>query len=72
MTDIPAIHTAQHLTDARRIVRRQAKFVRRRAASKRAWQAHRDGSQGAAGPCKRIDPVSGEVVEVVDVVSLDE
>ena len=29
------------------------------------WADRRGGSRGAAGPCKRISPVTGEVVEVI-------
>lgn len=39
-----------------------------REARRRAWQehnAHRFGSQGAASECRRIDPATGEVVEVI-------
>ena len=31
----------------------------------REWSDHIGGSRGAAGPCKRISPVTGEVVEVI-------
>ena len=31
----------------------------------REWADHRGGSKGAAGPCKRISPVTGEVIEVM-------
>lgn len=39
-----------------------------REARRRAWQEHnarRYGSQGAASECRRIDPVTGKVVEVI-------
>jgi hypothetical protein len=38
------------------------------AKASKARQAYRDsklGKLGAAGPCKRIDPKTGEVIEVI-------
>jgi hypothetical protein len=38
------------------------------AKARKARQAYRDhklGKLGAAGPCKRIDPKTGEVIEVI-------
>jgi hypothetical protein len=49
----------------RRIAKRQRCHFKERAEQNRAWRDRRDGSQGAAGPCKRIDPVTGETVEVL-------
>jgi hypothetical protein len=45
--------------------RTQRPFIKTYAEQVRAWADHRGGSRGAAGPCKRISPVTGEVVEVI-------
>ena len=39
------------------------------AKAAKARQAYRDyklGRLGAAGPCKRIDPKTGEVIEIIE------
>ncbi|WP_454621318.1 hypothetical protein [Bradyrhizobium cenepequi] len=43
-------------------VRAGRAFGRRRAATNREWAARRDGSQGAAGPCRRVSVVDGTVL----------
>jgi hypothetical protein len=40
--------------------------ARHRKAAHAAWRARINGSSGAAGPCFRIDPVSGEVIGIVE------
>jgi hypothetical protein len=56
----------QHVHDIKRWLKRQRRFFRSRAEQSRAWLARRDGSQGAAGPCKRIDPKTGAVIEILE------
>jgi hypothetical protein len=51
---------------AKQLVRRPYRFDRRdRAKVSRDWLRRRFGSQGAAGPCKRLN-AQGEVVEVIE------
>ena len=50
--------------DIKRWLKRQRRFFRGRAEQSRAWFKRRDGSQGPASACRRISPVSGEVVEI--------
>jgi hypothetical protein len=46
---------------------REKQFFRRRSAELNEWSARRDGSQGAASPCRCLRVVDGEVVvEVVE------
>lgn len=67
MTD-PADHRTNFIQQqAGRIFRRQSKYFRRLAADKRAARERKDGSAGAAGPCKRIDPVTMQVIEIIEV-----
>ena len=33
--------------------------------ARQAYRDHKLGKLGAAGPCKRIDPKTGEVIEVI-------
>jgi hypothetical protein len=49
----------------RKLTPRQREFeaFKRREESMRRKRL--DGSQGAAGPCKRIDPVTGEIIGIV-------
>ena len=35
-------------------------------AARRAYRDSKLGKLGAAGPCKRIDPKTGEVIEVIE------
>jgi hypothetical protein len=35
-------------------------------AARRAYRERKLGKLGAAGPCKRIDPKTGEVIEVIE------
>jgi hypothetical protein len=56
---------AARLRDIRKASRRGARYFRARARANRQWYERRDGSQGAAGPCKRLDPVTGALLEVV-------
>ena len=37
----------------------------RAAKARRAYRDSKLGKLGAAGPCKRIDPKTGEVIEVI-------
>ena len=37
-----------------------------RAQARRDWKGHRDGSSGPASECRRISPVDGTVIEVID------
>jgi hypothetical protein len=46
--------------------RLKAAAVRAKAKkARRAYRDHKLGKLGAAGPCKRIDPKTGEVIEVI-------
>lgn len=48
-------------------VRTQQPSFKTYAEQVREWSDHLGGSRGAAGPCKRISPVTGEVVEVIQL-----
>jgi hypothetical protein len=39
--------------------------ARAMARARRAYRDHKLGKLGAASPCKRIDPKTGEVIEVM-------
>jgi hypothetical protein len=48
-----------------------ARFSRRSRIARREWRERRNGSTDPAGPCVRLDPVSGKIIETVDLVAAD-
>jgi hypothetical protein len=56
--------SAQRLQDLRRHWHQQKAFFKQRAKASRLWRDQRDHT-GAAGPCKRLDPATGELVGIV-------
>jgi hypothetical protein len=56
---------AQLAHELKKLRRREARYHNRRRDDVRRWCARRDGSSGAAGPCKRIDPVTGELIGII-------
>jgi hypothetical protein len=64
-TTLEAKTMDSNVATKRAAARTQRPFILTYAEQVRAWSAYRGGSQGAAGPCKRISPVTGEVVEVI-------
>ena len=51
--------------DLRQQRRRAARHFKERAEARCQWQTHRYGSSEPASECRRIDVVTGEVVEIV-------
>ena len=58
-------HDKDSKTRERKLTEKQREFetFKRREAAMR--QRRLDGSQGPAGPCRRIDPVTGEIIGLV-------
>jgi hypothetical protein len=52
---------------ARDRARRERAYFRARAEANREHRRRRDGSAGPAGPCKRIDAVTGVLVGIEPV-----
>lgn len=48
------------------MARQRRAYDARCASDRRSWRDHRDGTSGAASPCKRIDPKTGLVIEVIE------
>jgi hypothetical protein len=42
----------QRRRDLRRMLKEQRRFFKARSLQRREWEGKRDGSQGAAGPCR--------------------
>jgi hypothetical protein len=55
----------QRARELRKKRRRETRYLARQHDDVRRWCKRRDGSSGAAGPCKRIDPVTGELLEII-------